>query len=376
MRYGHPQQAQIIGCIPIGVGPVAASFAGEALTPSHADAAAARARLARVVRRYDLDGDTGNLGLVFDKRPQLEETPARVVSSNSSRNVRPTANAGQVFEADTRTHLNRILDDALTDGVVFCRLETSLPARQPLQDRATTASRRPCALRSFLLERTPNSMMTIADDLAQIARPFTIVRCVQNINAAHIAADPIGRDNGIGAFDLDLNIEKEHRLSTGALHRELGRSDAALARMPSKLLSLVISKRERDASPSADNRQAGRLAIETENAFVVLHGPIAIVIDCSGGRFCSLSIGGNTGDCSDCEIGGKAEAFANDLVALRLKIVLAGHGIGRFPRHVSASLRECFDRSRQFGANLVGAVKFASDGQNLHRTAPLIERAW
>ena len=34
MRYGHPQQTQIVGCVAIGVGLVAASLTGEALAPA------------------------------------------------------------------------------------------------------------------------------------------------------------------------------------------------------------------------------------------------------------------------------------------------------------------------------------------------------
>ena len=50
MRYGHPQQAQIVGCVPIGLGLVAASLTGEALAPARTKTAAALASLGRVVR--------------------------------------------------------------------------------------------------------------------------------------------------------------------------------------------------------------------------------------------------------------------------------------------------------------------------------------
>jgi len=48
MHYGHPQQKQIVGCVPIGVGLVAASLTGEALAPARTKTAAARANLASV----------------------------------------------------------------------------------------------------------------------------------------------------------------------------------------------------------------------------------------------------------------------------------------------------------------------------------------
>ena len=44
MHYGHPQQKQIVGCVPIGVGLVAASLTGEALAPARTKTAAARAK--------------------------------------------------------------------------------------------------------------------------------------------------------------------------------------------------------------------------------------------------------------------------------------------------------------------------------------------
>jgi hypothetical protein len=129
MRYGHPQQTQIIGRVPIGVGPMTARFADEDLAPACTKGAAARTSLARVVRLDDLDADASDVGLVLDERPKLKEAPARVIPANRLRNIRPATDAGQVFETDPRTHLNRILDDALADGVVLCCLETSLPPR-------------------------------------------------------------------------------------------------------------------------------------------------------------------------------------------------------------------------------------------------------
>ena len=92
-----------------------------------------------------------------------------------------------MFETDPSTHLNRILNDTFADGVVLRRLEASLLTRQPFQDRATTSSRRPCAFRGFLLERTPNSMVSIADGLAKIAGPGATVRGVQDIGVAPVA---------------------------------------------------------------------------------------------------------------------------------------------------------------------------------------------
>ena len=140
MHYGHPQQTQIVGRVPIGVGLVAASLTGEVLAPAPTKTAAAR-----------------DAGLVLDEGPKLKEAPARVVPADRFRNGRPATNAGQVFETDPSTHRNRVLADTFADGVVLRRLETSLLTRQPFQDRATTSSRRPCAFRGFLLERAPNS---------------------------------------------------------------------------------------------------------------------------------------------------------------------------------------------------------------------------
>jgi len=157
MHYGHPQQTQIVGRVPIGVGLVAASLTGEVLAPAPTKTAAARANLARTVRLHDRDGNAGDAGLVLDEGPKLKEAPARVVPADRFRNGRPATDAGQVFETDPSTHRNRVLDDTFADGVVLRRLETSLLTRQPFQDRATTSSRRPCAFRGFLLERAPNS---------------------------------------------------------------------------------------------------------------------------------------------------------------------------------------------------------------------------
>ena len=124
MHYGHPQQTQIVGRVPIGVGLVAASLTGEVLAPAPTKTAAAR-----------------DAGLVLDEGPKLKEAPARVVPADRFRNGRPATDAGQVFETDPSTHRNRVLADTFADGVVLRRLETSLLTRQPFQDRATTSSR-------------------------------------------------------------------------------------------------------------------------------------------------------------------------------------------------------------------------------------------
>jgi hypothetical protein len=59
MHYGHPQQTQIVGCVPIGVG--AASLTGEGVAPARTKTAAARASLARIVRLHDRDGECRRL---------------------------------------------------------------------------------------------------------------------------------------------------------------------------------------------------------------------------------------------------------------------------------------------------------------------------
>jgi hypothetical protein len=100
MHYVHPQQTQIVGCVPIGVGLVAASRTGEALAPARTKAAAARANLARKVRLHDRDGNAGDVGLVLDEAPKLKETPARVVPADRFRNGRPATDAGQVLKTD------------------------------------------------------------------------------------------------------------------------------------------------------------------------------------------------------------------------------------------------------------------------------------
>jgi hypothetical protein len=177
MRYERPQQTQIVGRVPIGVGLLTASLTGEVLAPARPKRAAARATLARRVRLPDLDANAGDVGLAGDACPKLKEAPARVVRADRLRNDRAPTHAGLLFATDPGTHLKRIFDDTFADGVVLRRLETSLLTRQPFHDRATTSSRRACAFRGFLLERAPNAMMAIADGLATIAGPGPFEVC-------------------------------------------------------------------------------------------------------------------------------------------------------------------------------------------------------
>jgi hypothetical protein len=148
MGYGHPQQTQIVGRVPIG-----ASLTGEVLAPARPKRSAARATLARRVRLHDLDANAGDVGLIRDACPKLKEAPARVVPADRLRNDRAPTDAGLLFETDPGTPLKRIFDDTFADGVVLRRQETSLLTRQPFHDRATTSSRRACAFRGLLLER-------------------------------------------------------------------------------------------------------------------------------------------------------------------------------------------------------------------------------
>ena len=367
MHYGHPQQTQIIGRVPIGVGPMTAGFTGELLAPAPTKTAAARAPLARVVRRHDRDADPGDVGLVLDERPQLKEAPARVVPANRLRNIRPATYAGQVFETDPRTHLNRILDDAPADGVVLCRLETSLPPRQPFQDHTTTTSRRPCAFRGFLLKRTPNSMVAVADGLTQVAGPRTTVRGMQDVNATHVAADAVNRRDLWVALNLDLDVEKERGFAASrSFHRELGRADAALTSMSGELLSLIGAEGKRDTPSTSSECQAGGLAIEAEGPFVVLHGPAPIVVDAAARGLCRLAIRSDTGDGPYGEVGREPEALADRPVTRRLQLVLVGHGLRGFACDLPTSLSKRFNRRGHLGTVRVTAIELASDGQHLH----------
>jgi hypothetical protein len=65
MRCGHPQQTQIVGRVPIGVGLMAASLTGQVLAPTRTKRAAARATFARRVRLHDLNGNAGEVGLIL-----------------------------------------------------------------------------------------------------------------------------------------------------------------------------------------------------------------------------------------------------------------------------------------------------------------------
>jgi hypothetical protein len=145
MRYGHPQQTQIVGCVPIGVSLVAANFTDEVLAPAHTKTAAARASLARIVRLHDFDGNPGDVGLTLDECAKLKEAPARVVPADRLRNVRPARDTGQVFETDPSTHLNRLLNNTFADDVVLrqgLRARISASLRVPSQIARPNTGRR------------------------------------------------------------------------------------------------------------------------------------------------------------------------------------------------------------------------------------------
>jgi len=111
MRYGRPEEMQVIGHVAIGVDLMTAGLTSEVLAPARTKAAATRATLTGVVRRQDFDETVGHVGL--GERPKPKGAPARVVPADRPQNGRSATQTGQAFETDPRTHLNRILDDTL-----------------------------------------------------------------------------------------------------------------------------------------------------------------------------------------------------------------------------------------------------------------------
>jgi hypothetical protein len=106
---GHPQQTQIGGGVPTGVGLVGASLTGEVLAPAHTRTAVARAGLARIVQLHDHDGNAAMLAVYSTKvRSRKKLQPEWSLRTAFATIVRPRM---QVFAADPSTHLNRISDE-------------------------------------------------------------------------------------------------------------------------------------------------------------------------------------------------------------------------------------------------------------------------
>lgn len=213
MCCGHPQQTQIIGRVPIIFGPTTTGFTGEVLAPGCPKGAAARATLALLVRRHDLDAHTGDIDLVPDEPPKLIEPPARVVPANRLRNIRPAA-----YECQPRG-----------------------------------------------------------------------------------------------------------------------------------------------------------LAIEAKGPFVVLHGPVPIVVDAAARGLCRLAIRSDAGDGPYGEVGSEPEALAARPVTRRLQLLLAGHGLRGFACDVPTGLNKRFNRRRHLGTVRVTAIELAADGQHLHGLHALLD---
>ena len=78
MYYGHPQEMQMSGRVPIAVGLMAASFTSEILAPARTKAVATPAILARVMRLHDFDENAADISLMRDERPKLKAAPRAV----------------------------------------------------------------------------------------------------------------------------------------------------------------------------------------------------------------------------------------------------------------------------------------------------------
>ena len=112
------------------------------------------------------------------------------------------------------------------------------------------------------------------------ARPFE----VQAIGAAPVAADPVDRRHPLVALNIDPDLEKERGFAASALHREARAADAALR--ASELPSPMITQRQRDPPSTADERQAGGLAVKAEDRLVVLHGSVSIIVEAAARGLC------------------------------------------------------------------------------------------
>jgi hypothetical protein len=94
----------------------------------------------------------------------------------------------------------------------------------------------------------------IADGLAKIAAPRATIRRVQDIDAAHIAADTVDRRHPCVALNLDLDIEKERGCAASLLSLRAARPGCGAHRHgESELRSLIIAAGKRVTLGEAHN---------------------------------------------------------------------------------------------------------------------------
>jgi hypothetical protein len=209
-------------------------------------------------------------------------------------------------------------------------------------------------------------MMAIADGLAKSAGPGATVRGVQAIGAAPVVADPVDRRHPLVALNLDLDLEKERGFAASALHREVRAADAALTGRASELPSPMITQRQRDPPSTADERQAGGLAVKAEDRLVVLHGSVSIIVEAAARGLCGLAMRRDAGDGSCGEVGGEPEALAHGAVRLRLQLVLTGHEVRGLAAEGPAGAGRSLNRRGHFGPIGLIPLPPAADGQDWH----------
>lgn len=292
------------------------------------DVSAERTLLARVSRIDEDDWDASQLRLVFDKGPELCESPVRHTCSLSASGRCPRTNTLEVLKSDRPSGALRLLHDVLRDAMVGVALEAGLSARDGAKLALGSSG-------LFSLEVAPAMGEDAPDFFDRLASMAVPVAVVSDVDDTHVDAEVVDGLDLRGLLDVAGDGDKE----VAPLYLKV---DLAFAR--DQHLSLVIAADEGDLDAPVQRPNGDDVVFaEAKNAIIEGLGgmwakgvPVLLVAPVAGG---------DLGDALDDDLRSKTCRFADVAVSNfvdrkpREDLLLPGHltdlaasGVGRSQR--------------------------------------------
>ena len=198
--------------------------------------------------------------------------------------------------------------NSLADFMVNLSLIPALLSRQPLLKLSTSSSRASCAFRSFLLENSSHGLIMFLNTIDRLAAKLLAFRGYCDIGNAKVDTKNFVGLNFFGRFALGLNIDVILiPLLTECRTRWLGAFEPTY---------LIVSVDQLNSLPRSEKGKTYRFVLlsEGKDPGVIVDTGRLKILDNRMVFQSGLTVGGNTVDRSDCEIGRETELVPDVLV--------------------------------------------------------------
>lgn len=185
------------------------------------DKAALRAGARGVAGIDRNERDTCERRLIFQKAPQLLESPGMVLSALTVPNGNPPCNAFEVLDGDTERVSSGLVDQGLADSVIYPGREASLLLPSLLQKPLS-------GLRTFVLQLLSEPGVAIAETVQVSTRVDIPVAVHCDIDDPQVNSEEALRGDGFGTRDFDglVDIDPSVPLHQDGVNCLQGEQDA------------------------------------------------------------------------------------------------------------------------------------------------------